>query len=293
MENLKRLVVVQIINHAWSGRGKLRHEDLGANIKVPPETLATLGSKRLYPKEKLRIFDALSKRAERRCLVRGVRFLQGFVIPKDKAAELATELDAIRKEFNEAVETFAQEFADTLASWKEQWPDWPGIIDIDANASTLKRRFGFECPMYEVSATDAVPERFNPLGASVDAIATTLLTDISQAAGELLAKSVKGKKKVTRHAINALVRIADKAEGLQFLTSKAVNLVADARAIVAGLPQTGDIEGRQCQSVERLLESMVAAGKGVFDTQSTPKGQKVVIGVRNRQQKSASPTVWF
>ena len=80
-EILSKLVVVSLSISLWTGRKKLSPEDLGLDFsKLPPEKLATLGSKKICDPEKLAVFSALKRRAERQCEAVGVRFLGGYAI---------------------------------------------------------------------------------------------------------------------------------------------------------------------------------------------------------------------
>ena len=59
-EILSKLVVVSLSISLWTGRKKLSPEDLGLDFsKLPPEKLATLGSKKICDPEKLAVFSAI------------------------------------------------------------------------------------------------------------------------------------------------------------------------------------------------------------------------------------------
>ena len=58
---LDQLVVVNLDIHIWSARRKLMPLDLG-NAELPPEDLASLGSKRICNPEELKHFTTLKAR---------------------------------------------------------------------------------------------------------------------------------------------------------------------------------------------------------------------------------------
>ena len=55
---LESLLALNLDISLWSARKKLTLEDFG-NVELPPDDLATLGSKRIAPPENLRIFGTL------------------------------------------------------------------------------------------------------------------------------------------------------------------------------------------------------------------------------------------
>jgi hypothetical protein len=79
--------------------------DLGG-AELPPEDLASLGSKRICNPEDLRTFGTLKARAVNLLERNGRRFLSGFTIPETRLDDISAELSVIRKEFNEAREHF-------------------------------------------------------------------------------------------------------------------------------------------------------------------------------------------
>ncbi len=80
---LDKVVLVKVEANIYGARKKLKKEDLvlADGSKLPPEDLASLGSKRLLDPDQLTVFNRLKKEAERICLRVGTRFLGGFMIP--------------------------------------------------------------------------------------------------------------------------------------------------------------------------------------------------------------------
>ena len=91
---LDRLVVVKIDATLWGGRKKLRKEDLilADGSVLPPEDLASLGSKKIADPRELAVFHRLKKEAERICLKVGTRFLGGFVVPQGTIESIQRDL---------------------------------------------------------------------------------------------------------------------------------------------------------------------------------------------------------
>jgi len=93
---LQDLVLIHLSFSIWSGKKKLRPEDLkGANL--PPDKLASLGSKRIFDPDALKVFATLKRQAERACEEVGVRFLGGYALPKDKLTPLLEKMARIEQ----------------------------------------------------------------------------------------------------------------------------------------------------------------------------------------------------
>ena len=98
---LDHLVVVQLDIHIWTARKKLASADLGG-AELPPEDLASLGSKRVCNPEDLRAFGMLKARAVNALERSGIRFLNGWAVPEARMDAIGIELAAIRDEFLQA-----------------------------------------------------------------------------------------------------------------------------------------------------------------------------------------------
>jgi hypothetical protein len=105
---LDKLVICHIDCAIWSGRKKLRPEDLqlANGSQLPPKDVASLGSKKICDPEALAQFDRLKKEAQRLCEQVGVRFLGGYAIPDTRIDQLLPELDRIGQEFARVKQSF-------------------------------------------------------------------------------------------------------------------------------------------------------------------------------------------
>ena len=61
-EVLDKIVALNLDVTLWTGRKKLEAQDLGG-VNLPPEDLASLGSKRIADPEKLKVFSTIKCRA--------------------------------------------------------------------------------------------------------------------------------------------------------------------------------------------------------------------------------------
>ena len=111
----------------WSARKKMTPEDLGG-AELPPEDLASLGSKRVADPESLRIFSTLKSLAFTFLDRHGVRFMFGWAIPEEKARDIVAELISIRDEFRAAKEDFLAAYDTSLEAWIAKHQEWASII---------------------------------------------------------------------------------------------------------------------------------------------------------------------
>ena len=119
-----RLVLVMLNVTIWSGRRKLRAEDLNLAGETPPEDLVSWGSKRVCDPEPLKVFQRLKKEAERFCLRNGTRFLGGFAIPEEHAESLAEKLAATKGPFDDETRKFLSDYDHHIEAWIASLPRW-------------------------------------------------------------------------------------------------------------------------------------------------------------------------
>ena len=113
---LDRLVVIRIDGSLWGGRKKLRKEDLilADGSVLPPESLASLGSKRIADPKALLVFTRLKREAERICLQVGSRFLGGFAIPENELPGIQIQLELIAQAFEKAKSSYLSRYDEMI-----------------------------------------------------------------------------------------------------------------------------------------------------------------------------------
>ena len=132
---LKQLTAIRLDVAIWTARKKLSAADFG-NAGLPPEKLASLGSKRVCNPEDLRIFAALKARAVALLERTGVRFLDGWAIPEAKTYTAVQELSRIGTAFGDAKAAFLARYDETIRQWIADNPGWESLI------SRIHRRRG-------------------------------------------------------------------------------------------------------------------------------------------------------
>lgn len=246
---LDRLRVVKIDAHIWGGRKKLHKEDLilAHGSVLPPEDLASLGSKKIADPTELAVFNRLKKEAERVCLKVGTRFLGGFAIPEGSLDSIRSELEQIAVRFREARAEFLARYDQTIDAWIARHPGFEQAIrravdPVEVVAAGLR----FDYIIFRVShpeSTETGGAAESSLDRKVGSLSETLFREIAQDANDLVESSLLGRQAVTRKALSPFKRIRDKLNGLAFLDHRVHPVVATLDDLLARIPKTGALDG--------------------------------------------------
>ena len=124
---LGNLLALNLNVNLWSARKKMVLEDFGG-AELPPEDLASLGSKRIADPNSLKIFATLKARALNYLDRHGIRFMSGWAIPEDKAGDIIKELIGIRDEFLKEKDAFLADYDQSIENWINKHTKWASII---------------------------------------------------------------------------------------------------------------------------------------------------------------------
>jgi len=235
-----RIVLVMLSVSIWSGRKKLRAEDLNlTDGAIPPEDLVSLGSKRVCDPEPLKAFHRIKQAAERACLRVGTRFLGGFAVPQDFAEELAEKLDALRAEFTSETQTFLAGYDRALEDWIAKLPEFEAPIRRAVEPAEVvggRLRFGYQ--LLEIKPA----EQPGTLADEVHGLGDGIFAEVEQMARDLEG-SFEGKDRLHRRALGTFHRIRDKLACLSFVDPRIQPVVDSIDDWVDRLPATAPIEG--------------------------------------------------
>jgi hypothetical protein len=277
---LDLVVLFQLEPHIWSGRSKLRKEDL-ANVPLhdlPPDTLASLGSKRKIDTEHLNVFDALKKRAERACKSVGVRFLGGYGVPVAKAPELAKELDQIEAEFQREKVSFLANYQRYVNEWVDAHPDWAHVLTsvitpvgcVDAATS-----FTWQAIQIREAKGRKADVLGRGLGKEVTGLSDRLFEEIASEATDMIEKSLHGRDRVTQKALNRVRALRDKLHDLAFLNATVEPLVQSMDYTLSLMPKAGHIEGIHYNALYGLMSLLSSPDRAKSHGQCINDGQTV------------------
>ncbi len=250
---LDRVVLVKVDANIYGARKKLKKEDLvlADGSKLPPEDLASLGSKRLLDPDKLTVFNRLKKEADRICLRVGSRFLGGFAVPVESAADITTELERIALDFAAAKTEFIAGYDTAVTDWVVRHPEFAGIIEQAVDSvEFVSTRLSFNFLVVSVGLPDSLPPAdVARLESKIGSLSEQMFYEISVEANQLIEQSLLGKEQVTRNALRPIRRMRDKLDGLGFLDHRVAPVVSTIDDLLARIPNKGAIEGSLLQEI--------------------------------------------
>jgi len=250
---LDRVVLVKVDANIYGARKKLKKEDLvlADGSKLPPEDLASLGSKRLLDPDKLTVFNRLKKEAERICLRVGTRFLGGFAVPVESAASITAELERIGLDFAGAKTEFIAGYDAAVTDWVVRHPEFAGIIEQAVDSvEFVSTRLSFDFLVVSVGLPESLPPAdVARLDSKIGSLSEQMFYEISVEANQLIEQSLLGKEQVTRSALRPIRRMRDKLDGLGFLDHRVAPVVCTIDDLLARIPNKGAIEGSILQEI--------------------------------------------
>lgn len=250
---LDQLQVVKLNIKLWTSSKKLRPEDLqlADGSKLPPEELASLGTKKTVDPTQLKEFTRIKKEAERICLEAGTRFIGGFANPTDEIPRIVKELDDLSRQFNEERERFLSVYTTVTDEWVRRHP---GFADAIRRAiepvGSVKQKLVFDYMIFRVT---------KPEGGSGDSLdrhtlslSDQLFREIAQDAKDLVDRSFVGKDTVTARTLGAFRRMRDKLDSLGFLDHRCMPVVDEIDKVLASTPKNGPYNGAVYHSLFSL-----------------------------------------
>ena len=269
---LDHLMALNLDVSIWTARKKLTPSDFGG-AQLPPEDLASLGSKKVCNPQELRIFGTLKARAVNLLDRTGVRFLGGWAIPEDKADDIVAELSVIRDDFLAAKDQFLNRYDEAVRDWISQHPGWEQLIGTSTvSADYVRSRIGFRWQMFKLlPPVDDVVHR--GLREEINDLGDTLFGEVAKAATDTWQRCFEGKDKVTHKALSPLRSIHAKLSGLSFVEPRVMPVVDLLDTAFSRMPKRGHIQGSELvmlQGVVSLLRdpaTLVAHGQKILEGQ--------------------------
>ena len=273
---LDNLLALNLNVSLWSARRKMSQEDLGG-AELPPEDLASLGSKRIADPENLKVFGTLKARAFNYLDRHGVRFMSGWAIPEEKAGEIVQELLSIRTEFQKEKEAFLADYDQNVQAWIEKHHQWGEIIRNSLVGSDYVRaRMDFRWQLYKVSPLEQHADNTAVLEAGlaeeVQGLGGTLFDEVAKSADDIWRRVYHGKTEVTHKALSPLRTLHAKLNGLSFVEPHVAPVADIVQAALQRMPKKGNITGTDLL----LLQGLVCLLKD--STALVGHAQKVVEG---------------
>lgn len=262
----------------WSARARLRREDIPDADKLPPEDLATMGSKRLFDPAKMRIFNTLKARALCGLDKMGVRFLGGWLMHEDKMDKANQMLEGVASEFNAAVQDFLASYDAETEEWLKAFPQWAGILrNALPSKDALRGKFKFHWQLFKVEPIAvATTSNGNNLGATIGCLGDTALEEVAGMIRDIYEEVFKGKATVTRKSLRPVRTVLQKLDGLSYLHSD----VGAAHAFLRdAFMSVDDTEKLKNPDIVRMFSGLLSA-------MSSAEAIKALCARRQTEQKT-------
>ncbi|MFE8033040.1 DUF3150 domain-containing protein [Thiohalocapsa marina] len=227
--------------HIWSGRKKLRPEDLRMGGNLPPDGLVSLGSKKVCDPDALRVFHRKRRHVERQLLAVGTRFLSGYLVPNTHAADVLAQITAITAEAREAAEDFLADYDRHIDAWCAAYPTWEQAIRnaIDP-VEVVRGQLRFRVLALQIETAEGVAE--DTLADDLAAVGETIFSEVEQVARSL-EQSFLGRDALSQRAVGTFRRIYDKLDALSFADYRIDPVVRALHDWLGRLPASGPIGG--------------------------------------------------
>ncbi|MCG8910994.1 DUF3150 domain-containing protein [Pseudomonas sp. DP-17] len=255
---LQQLLLVDLSDiHLWTARKKLQPSMFEG--KVPPETLASLGSMRVIDPEVLKPFEKLKRKATAVLETHGVKFLGGYAVSQDRIQEVIAELERLKDEFYTAKTWFISNYDHLVKRWIDKgWDkeEWRNAIQASVTPKAKVEegmQFGYAACRV---APDGDTHLSDTLGKQVRGLSDQLYAETADTALRLLETGLATRGQVTQVTLNTVRKISTKLRGLMFLSSDVKVLTDHIEEVLASLPQAGPVSGVEYNTVVTLVSSL-------------------------------------
>jgi len=284
---LKQLTALRLDVSIWSARKKLTPADFGT-LALPPEKLASLGSKRVCNPEDLRIFATLKSRAITLLDRHGVRFLGGWAIPETSTRPVISALETIAADFTTAKDAFLARYDEAIREWISTNPGYETLIAGSVvGVDTVRARLSFAWQMFKVvpPKKDGKIDAGRPLLNAVAGLGSTLFGEVAKVADDAWHNSYAGKIEVSSKALSPLRGLRHKLAGLSFVEPRVAPMVDLLDAALAVVPDKGPINGGDLVMLQGLVcllrdpMAMVEHGQKIIDGQAPEDALRNLVAV--------------
>jgi Protein of unknown function (DUF3150) len=243
---LDKTVCLMLRVSLWTGRRRLRAEDLGDAAKdLPPEDLASLGSLKLCNPKRLAVLGAIKRAAERECDRLCVGFLGGYATEERNITGLVAKLQDYKKRFDNEAADFAAGLQAEINKWTALHPTYKSLIEkVHPDAAHVQSRFQFGFQAFRVGPAGNDPhDNVNGgLAEAASGLSGQLFREIEAEAAQAWKTSYEGKAAVGQKALSPLKTILRKLDALSYLDFRCAPIIDQFRKVLGAMPKHGPIE---------------------------------------------------
>ncbi|QXE87370.1 DUF3150 domain-containing protein [Geomonas nitrogeniifigens] len=260
---LDKMILVVLNITLWQGRKALKQGDLALNgidiDKLPPGTLASLGSKRIISPAAVKIFVSLKREALKHCVLSGVRFGGcGYAVPREKVEALGKELKRIKVEFEDAKKQFLSVYHEEVERWvAANPPEWAHIIraSVDSPAH-IEKAITFNFAALDIRPPEETD--MDGLDTEIDSLYGQLCHEVRVSARHTYENYLVGKQEITHKTLRPIRLIREKLAGLLFLDPLIADTIQVIDDTLTKLPADTNIKGTDLNMVAGLVGRQLA-----------------------------------
>lgn len=221
--------VINLDISIWTGKARLQRNEID-DTNLPPEALATLGSKKLFDPEKLKRFHGIKSSAFAACNKVGVRFLSGWLVGDKHLTGLTLQLQNYLADWSTELGKLTGSYGEECEAWLAQNAQWASILrSAMPTVYDVASRFHFGWHVFNVvPAPVDVPG--NELKSEVSGVATRAMEKMAKA----IADKYGSYEDPSRNLLTTpLCKLADQCRALAFSAPEIDKLgeVLDALAV--------------------------------------------------------------
>lgn len=219
---LNDCVIVNVDCSLWTGKARLTRDDLDPTLvaQLPPEALASMGSKALIDPALLKPIIAVKSRMFHYMDTHGVKFLGGWIISSGHVDAVTDNLQVLAQDYDAAVDAFLQDYDTHTQEWLAQFPQWANIIrPALPSEAKLRQKFGFHFQMYRIQPVEATDTAANNnLQDTISSLGATALQEIADMFRRIREETFKpDREKYGARAFRVFNDVFDKLRAVSFL----------------------------------------------------------------------------
>lgn len=271
LENLDKVVVIQLDVSLWEARTNLSEHDLldVDKNKLPPKETTNLGSKYIFPRDRLNPPRNGKKAAERYLDEIGLKFGRGpvYAISRSLLTEVARKLDEFGVEFNgyvsgELSTHYDKWFNEFVGSQKQAW--WrERLVSAKKPRDEALKGFSWDYQVIPLGFVDD-PENLGVnrgLEKKVNGLSGQLFDEIADKASKVISDGVFNKDKVRSKSLTHFYQIRKKMEALSFLDARIHPLIQHIDNALDAVASSTQIEGKDLSMLVGLMSMLADADR--------------------------------
>lgn len=237
-----------------TGRKTLKGKDIKVintgDIVLPPETIASLGTKKVIDPTKINKMRTFRTGADAICSKYGVPFLNGYAVPTSLASHVRQQLNDLKDQFYIFKNEFLSAISTDFLSWLDKEDETVKKLFesevIDVKRLDEKLQFGF-------SSFNISPFGEGESEEKVQSLKESVLIDVVDRISELRERGSYNASNISQTTLNTLREVASKLKGLAVLNPDAGSLSDYLSNFISTLPSVGRLSNDESIAVTTLF----------------------------------------